>query len=402
MIKSRAVSRVTTTVTDGVSLAGARGDGGRAIARAFEVVARSGPISRAELRASLRIGLSTVTTAVQELVERGYVAESGQRASTGGRPPMLLDLAHELGGVLAVDIGGSNLRFAAADLRGSFGYRATVATANALATHRSLRDVVLTGLDAARTQLAGPVRAVGVSIAGIVDPASGAVTRVDNVRGWQVGDDVEWLRELSGRVLIDNEANLGALGERRALGVGAPADLLFIALGAGIGAGLVLDGALYRGATGAAGEVGLLRLGSHVELERVAAAEALAADYRRRIGARDVRSEDVVERARAGDEDARASLEVVFRELATGIANAVTIVNPAVVVLGGGLARALSDDRFLEPLRQRIAELVPAPPRVVLGRLGAEAALHGAVDWAAEVAVADVVAELQRPAVAHA
>ena len=351
-------------------------DGGRATTRAFEVVARGGPISRAELRASLRIGLSTVTTSVQELVERGYVTESGRRASTGGRPPMLLDVAPELGGVLAVDIGGSNLRFAAADLHGSFGYRATVATANALATRRSLRDVVLAGLEAARAQLAGPVRALAVSIAGIVDPASGAVTRVDNVRGWQAGDDVAWLRDLSARVLIDNEANLGALGERRALGPGAPADLLFVALGAGIGAGLVLGGTLYRGATGAAGEVGLLRVGAQsVELERVVSAGALAA-------ARDV--------------------DAVLRELATGIANAVILVNPSLVVLGGGLAGALADDRVLEPLRRRIAELVPAPPRVVVGRLGAEAALHGAVDWASEVAVADVVAELRRPAVAHA
>jgi predicted NBD/HSP70 family sugar kinase len=370
------------------------------VARAFEVVARHGPISRAALRSSLRIGLSTVTTVVQELVEGGYVAESGQAASTGGRPPRLLDVARDFGGVLAVDIGGSNLRFAAAGLRGAVTYRATVNTANALVARGSLQDALLEGLEAARAQLGGPVRAVAVSIAGIVDPATGAVTRVDNVSGWREGDDLRWLEGLSKRVLIDNEANLGALGERRALGAAAPDDILFVALGAGVGAGLVLDGTLYRGATGAAGEIGLLRLGdTPVELERVASARALAADYSRRTGARDIAPEQVVERAGAGDQDARASLDAVVAELAIGIANAAILLNPSVVVLGGGLA--LAEDRLLEPLRRRMTGLVPAPPPVVLGRLGAEAALVGAVEWAADTAVGDVVAQLQQPAVAR-
>jgi predicted NBD/HSP70 family sugar kinase len=393
------VPRLTTRTVDGASSAAAV-DGGRAVARAFEVVAHSGPISRAALRSRLRIGLSTVTGAVQELVERRYVAESGQAASTGGRPPRLLDLAPTLGGVLAVDVGGSNLRFAAADLRGTFAYRATIATSHALADGKSLQEVVLDGVRAARSQLAGPVRALAVSIAGIVEPATGAVSRVDNVPGWRDGDDLAWLREFSDRVLVDNEANLGALGERRALAPIAVDDVLFVALGAGIGAGLILGGSLYRGATGAAGEIGLLpRAESGVALERVASADALAADYARRTGDRDAAPEDVVARARAGDDDARAAVETVVDELAIGIANAVIVLNPSVVVLGGGLA--LAEDSLLQPLRRRIIDFVPAPPRIVVGRLGAEAALVGAVEWAADVAVADVVTELQRPAMAH-
>ena len=394
------MSRLTTPTLDDARPPASAADGGRAVARAFEVVARNGPISRAALRSSLRIGLSTVTTVVQELVEGRYVAESGQAASTGGRPPRLLDVARDLGGVLAVDIGGSNLRFAAAGLRGNVTYRATVNTANALAARGSLQDALLEGLEAARAQLGGPARAVAVSIAGIVDPATGAVTRVDNVPGWRDGDDLRWLDGLSQRVLIDNEANLGALGERRALGAAAPGDILFVALGAGIGAGLVLDGTLYRGATGAAGEIGLLRLGdTPVELERVASAGALAEDYARRTGTRDIVPEEVVERAEAGDQDARASLDAVVAELASGIANAAIMLNPSVVVLGGGLA--LAEDRLLEPLRRRMTRLVPAPPRVVIGRLGAEAALVGAVEWAADTAIGDVVAQLQHPAVAR-
>src|SRR5581483_4695111 len=101
--KVSAVSRLTTPAPGGGRpLVAAADGGGRAVARAFEVVARTGPISRSALRGTLRIGLSTVTAAVQEVVERGYVAESRQSASTGGGPARLLAVARSIGGVLAL------------------------------------------------------------------------------------------------------------------------------------------------------------------------------------------------------------------------------------------------------------------------------------------------------------
>jgi predicted NBD/HSP70 family sugar kinase len=370
------------------------GDGLRATARAFELVCRHGPLSRSALRSALGVGLSTVTAAVQELVEYGYVVEAGQAASTGGRRPQLLDVAPGLGGVLAVDIGGSNLRFGAADLRGALSYTETCSTSEAVSS-RSLREVVLGRLDVARKELAGPVRAVGVAIAGIVDPDSRRVSRVDHVPGWVDGDDLDWLEPLCSRILVDNEANLGALGERRAVGDDASDHMLFVALGAGVGGGLILGGSLYRGATGAAGEIGMLRRGHEPdELERVASTNALVAAYRQRTGGSELTSEQVVARAAAGEPAAQEALTVALEELAVGIANAVIVLNPEVVVLGGGLARA--DERVLEPLRARISALVPAPPAIRMGSLGTEAALVGAAGWAVDVVVSDFVSELQR------
>lgn len=331
---------------------------------------------------------------MQELVEYGYIVEAGQAASTGGRRPQLLDVAPGLGGVLAVDIGGSNLRFGAADLRGALSYTETLSTPEALA-RRSLRDVVSDRLQVASLQLAGPARAIALSVAGIVEPGSRRVTRVDHVPGWVDGDDLSWLEPLSSRILVDNEANLGALGEQRALGGEASGHVLFVALGAGVGGGLILGGSLYRGATGAAGEIGMLRRGHEPdELERVASTRALVAAYAQHTGAPDVTAEQVVERAAAGEPAAQAALSVALEELAVGIANAVIILNPEVVVLGGGLARA--DERVLEPLRARISALVPAAPAIRMGCLGTEAALAGAAGWAADVVVSDFVSELQR------
>jgi predicted NBD/HSP70 family sugar kinase len=357
-------------------------------------VSRLGPLSRAALRSALGVGLSTVTSAVQELVEHGYVVEAGQAASTGGRRPQLLDVAPALGGVLAVDIGGSNIRFGAGDLHGRLSYTRTLTTPEAV-SGRTLREAVIEGVETARPHLSGPVRAIAVSIAGIVDPRTHSVTHVDHVPGWTEGDDLSWLASLGSRVLIDNEANLGALGERRAAGAEAADHVLFVALGAGVGGGLILGGSLYRGATGAAGELGMMRRADRaIELECVASTRALVAAYLERSGGPDVTAEEVVARAVAGDPAAQAALGQALDELAVGIANAVIVLNPEVVVLGGGLARA--DEGVLAPLRERISALVPAPPAITLGRLGTEAALVGAAEWAAEVAVQDLVGELQR------
>jgi glucokinase len=137
------------------------------------------------------------------------------------------------------------------------------------------------------------------------------------------------------------------------------------------------------------------------ELERIASTRALVSAYRPRTGGSEVvTAEQVVARAAAGEPEAREALRGVLDELAVGIANAVIVLNPAVVVLGGGLARA--DERLLEPLRAQIAALVPAPPAITVGRLGLDAALVGAAGWAAQVAVQELVSELQRRVVAGA
>lgn len=386
--------------TVGISPLGAQGpahtsfaDTGRASMRAFETIVREGRLSRAELRARLRVGLSTITAVAQELLERGVLVEVGRQSSTGGRPPGLLDLAPALGGVFAADIGGANLRWAVADLRGTIVHRATKPTPDG-ATQAELRALLEEGLEEAGRHLEGPARAVAVSISGIVDPETREISRVDNVRGWSDAD-VSWLSRWAPHVLVDNEANLGALGEHRALGDDAPDDLLFVAVGAGIGSGLILGGALHRGASGAAGEIGLLRRGTprrNVVLERVGSAAALVDAYRSAGGEGVEHSEEVVARAAQGDRRAQRALDTVLDELALGLANTVMIVNPRVVVVGGGIAGA--GERMLEPLRARLAEFVPSPPEIVLGRLGPEAALMGAAQWAARMSAADVAAEL--------
>jgi len=131
-----------------------------------------------------------VTGAVQDLFNAGLLVESGRALSTGG-PPEILDVAPDIGGVLATDIGGINVRVAAADCRGTILYRETRSIPDP--SFRRLRSLVIRLNEKARSHLTGPVRAISVAVAGIVDPATGRVSRVDNMPGWPDDSYLSWL-----------------------------------------------------------------------------------------------------------------------------------------------------------------------------------------------------------------
>lgn len=366
-------------------------------AQVLELILQRGPLSRADLRRSIGTSFSMVTIAVQDLFEAGLLVESGRAVSTGGRPPEILDVAPHIGGVMATDIGAINLRVAAADCRGTILFMETRNISQM--SVRRIRSLTVRLNEKARAYLTGPVRAMSVSIAGIVDPVTGRVTRVDNIPEWPDDADLSWLDRFGAPLLVDNEANLAALGEHQS-GIGAGvADMLFVAMGAGIGAGLILNNTLYRGSTGAAGEIGLFRKtdeDSAQWLERRAAPAVIIEAYAARGGGQVTGMEQVFERAAEGDVAATAVVSGMVEELSVGIANAILLCNPALVVIGGGLATA--GEILLSPLRQRIAQLVPAMPRIEPSKLGADAAVLGAVRWATDVAQQQLMNGLDGPA----
>jgi predicted NBD/HSP70 family sugar kinase len=246
----------------------------------------------------------------------------------------------------------------------------------------------------------GDLKAVGIGTPGIVDPASGRVTLAPQLGGWE-GLQLERSarRWFECAILVDNEVHLSLLAERWR---GAARDIdnaLFVQIGVGIGGGILIGGDVYRGAHGAAGEIGYLPLFEAGDgpdglgpFEAAAGGTAYAALGRNaaRPGSallelaggdpEAIDAEIVFAAAAHGDRRARRVLDELLERLARGVSAALVVLNPSTLIVGGGISRAGAD--LLEPLERRIRELVPLPPRVVLSELGDEAVALGAAKLA--------------------
>ena len=364
-----------------------------AVSRAFKLLCEAGSLTRENLRRLLRTSPSTITYAVNSLIERDYVVESGRAGSTGGRPAGVLELSPGLGGVLAVDLGGMRMRVAAADLRGELLTHHTVVTPS---DPSALQRQLVRALGEVRQELAGPVRASCLSIAGVVDPETGEISMTTNIEGWVGGRAPRWLKKFGEPLLVENEANIAAFGEYQRGAARGCRTALFLALGAGVGSGLIIDGQLFRGANGAAGEIGLARLacdGNSAQLEREVAGPALVARYRSLQGGKVDDPVELFHRARQGDAVAATVIGEALDRLSVAVANAILLVDPERVVVGGGLA--VAGDLLVGPLRERVYDLLDTSrPELAISVLGPDAALVGACSLAAQTAVEELASEL--------
>ncbi|GAB3884877.1 hypothetical protein GCM10029964_046610 [Kibdelosporangium lantanae] len=229
----------------------------------------------------------------------------------------------------------------------------------------------------------------------MIDPRTGQV-RVANQHELNGFAAAVNLREALGvPVVVENDVNLAALGEgRRGAGVGLR-DFAFLAVGSGVGAGLVLAGELHRGHNGAAGEIDYVRPGREFEPGSPAADSFLAhAETRlaRTTGSTltsPLTTEAVMAAARAGDDLAVSLVRLEADRIARYAAVLTQVVDLELVIVGGGLG--LNGDLLLDPLRRTLAGLTPYPPRVEVAHLGPSAALTGAVVLALREVLEDLV-----------
>jgi predicted NBD/HSP70 family sugar kinase len=380
-------------------------------AAVLHAIRAGGPVSRAELARLTGLSKPTVNGAVELLLERGFVREADEVADTAPRRPgrrgRLLSFTNSLAHVLGIDIGANKVLALAADLDGH-----VLAAERRRTGDRERRDpeallalvddAVVRALDSSGLSHAD-VKAVGVGTPGVVDPVSGRVSLAPQLAGWEGIRLAERLApRFSCPVHVDNEVRLSLLAERW-WGAARDVDHAFLVqIGVGIGGGVLLDGEVYRGAGGAAGEIGYLPLfdteepsGGLGPFEHAAGGSAFARLGRRAAAASPsalvvlaggdpaaIDAETVFAAAAAGDEVAARVLDELLDRLARGIAAATVVLNPHTVIVGGGVSRA--GERLREPLERRIRALVPVPPRVVLSRLGAEGVALGGVRLALE------------------
>jgi predicted NBD/HSP70 family sugar kinase len=364
----------------------------------LETLRRVGPSSRPQLARMAGLSKPTVSLALANLEGAGLVRPVGPATPSLGRTAMLYEVDPTAGYVVGIDIGRAWIRIAAADLAGHIVARrdernrersatALVRMVSAVA-HGVVAAAGLTWEQVAHTVVGGP---------GVFDPDSDRLLLAPNLPGWSRPGLMSSLREaLPPSVALDNDANLAAVGER-SYGSGRDADtFVYVSIGTGIGMGIIIDGELYRGAHGAAGEVAYLPLPGDGDagadrdarlrgiMEAAASADAVVRTAKRLGMAGASSAKRVFAAARAGDELALAAVESEAERLALIVGTVAAILDPEFVLLGGGVGSNI--DLLRPPLERRLAELTPLGPRVAEGQLGQDAIVLGAVASALDTA----------------
>src|SRR5947209_9607233 len=357
----------------------------------LETIFRKGPITRPEIATATNLSKPTVSAAVSRLEREGLVRASGRRAGQRGRKPVAYVVSSRAGFVVGADIGGSNVRVAAADLFGEplCDLKRSTAKDGSRAVGVQLLEMLSEVIDQASAVHGRPL-ALGISAPGIIDRTSGRVTSLAyNVTPEGGFDPLEVIGDrFDLPVIVENNVNLAAVGEKWfGLARGA-STMVFIAIGAGIGMGIVIDDELVRGAHGAAGEICYLplvgdpynprhRLHGGLEDEIGAAGIVAAFNERRDPGHPGLSSvHEVFELAQAANGAARSVVDHVASRLGTAIATVCAILDPELVVLGGGIG---ASPLLLSPVRGSAAALVPITARIETSLLGERAALPGAI-----------------------
>ncbi|MGH3471127.1 MAG: ROK family protein [Nocardioidaceae bacterium] len=346
-----------------------------------------GAASRADLARISGLSKPTVSLALANLGLTGLVRTSGVRTGVPGPAAMLYEVDPDAGYVMALDLGHRFVRGAVMDITGSI--RAKISL-RAKATSGQGHVAELEELSRTLLGQAGLKRdAISQTILGtpgVYSRDSDSLTLAGLLTGWDTPVVLTTLRQSFGESLvIENDVDAAALAEQ-AYGHGQNADsFAFFSVGTGIGMGLVINGRLHRGAHGVAGEVGFLPIdngaGSDPKDARqrgtfeAAASAAGIVRAARRAGLRGpVSAQHVFAAADRGDERA---LEVVAKEadlVAKAICSVITVADPDLVVLGGGIGRAVG---FGEAVGQRLKEMAPVMPDMRVSALGDDAVLDG-------------------------
>ena len=350
----------------------------------------AGTRRRSQLATATGLSRAAVAQRVDLLIDRGLLVETGTVATERGRPPLTLQLASHTAVVCAVDLGATHATVAVAELGG-----AVLAEATEDLDINDGPQAVLTALHeqigrllAAAGRPAQHVRAISIGVPGPVEASTGTVVRPPIMRGWD-GYRVPGFFEgrYAAPVLVDNDVNMMALGEYAHRP--ATAHLLYVKVGTGIGCGIVSGGLVHRGATGAAGDIGHIRVPGHDDVlchcgntgcvEAVASGAAVAAKLRE-AGLSAEHVADVVRLVAAGDPVARRQVRLAAQRIGDVLASLVSFYNPDTIVLGGSIA-SLHDDLLADIRAAVYRRALPLATRTVAIEttlLGRRAGIEGA------------------------
>lgn len=372
----------------------------------LNVVRQERTISRADIAQRTHLSRTTVSTIVSQLIDEGWLIEIGTGQSKGGRRPILLSLDYGAGYVMGIGAGATHLIALVTDLDAHVLAEAERPFATAEGPETGIAAIVSIGQEVLTQSGVDPSHLVGVGVGvpGPVDHGRGATISPPIMPGWSgvpVRDRLK--QQFHGvPVYLENDANLGALGELH-YGAGQDIDnLAFIKVATGVGCGIIIGGQIYHGHTGAAGEIGHITIdedgppckcGSYGCLEAMVGGMAIA---RRALTAlqagrqttlaqtslgNGLTARDVSRAAAEGDSLSRQLLWDAGRLLGIAVADLINLLNPARVIIGGGVSQA--GELILNPLRetaqQRSMRAAIGGTDIVQASLGRRSTALGAV-----------------------
>jgi predicted NBD/HSP70 family sugar kinase len=358
----------------------------------LETIRAGAPISRAEISRRSGISKPTVSLALHTLLDAGLVREATEPPDGPGYGAVYFEPVADAALVLGLDLGARFVRGAVCDLTGTVRARQDVeltvaAVPDAIGAIERLRSALLdaSGLDPER------VDSVVVGVPGVVEAGSGVLRLAENVAGLEGRPFAEELQSaLELPVTLENDINLAALGEQWQGVARGVDDFVFLSVGTGMGAGVVLRGELHRGRHGATGEIDFALAGIDEPVDP-SAGEGAVSRLASELAGREIDERGVFAAARNGDEGARAVVTEIARRIALHIAPIAAVADVELVVLGGGIGA--NGDLLLDSVSKLLAEWLPFPPRVEGSTLGEAAVLTGALAIGLQAALENVFAK---------
>jgi glucokinase len=369
------------------------------------VMDHESPFTRAELIQATRLSAPTVGSLVSHLIRSGVVRDLGAGPSRGGRRPSCMEFNARHGFIAGIDLGPTRTRLAVADLRGEPLAHDVIETPQKVSAETLLARLATALRSLMREAKVAPDRllAVGAGAPGAVEWDTGVVTFAPNIGHWShvpMRDILE--RELKVPTVVENDVNLAILGERWRGAARGHHTCVYITVGTGIGAGIIVDGLLHRGHHSMAGEIAFMCMGpqfvkarAHRCLEALASLKPLAARWARAGSDPAQWVADLFRGAKNGDKRARKVVEDAALLIGIAVANLSVVVDPSLIVLAGVL---MADDEPLLPAVQKVVkQIVPEPPQMVVSALGKEAPLWGTLLMAANEARRQLRLHLREP-----
>lgn len=326
-------------------------------ARVFHLISKEAPINRSEIAKQLGLSIPTIMKIVDDFMNEGIINENGKGESTGGTRPILYEITKDAYYCIGLDIGRSKINIILTNLKGEIIYN-KVKAVNDFSEPDEIIELMIAGIEQALYKTHIPlnnIMGIGIGMPGIIHSASGIIVYSPNFN-WKNIDLITPLQEKYGLpVMIENSNRTMALGEQW-FGIGKNSDIILcINLGQGIGAAILNRDVIYYGGSGTSGELGhmilekegpLCECGNFGCLQALASGNAIAKKLNKK------EAKEVFDLAKEGDLQAGKVISEAVEYIGMGIANAINILDPELVILSGGIMK--SSDYFWEDLLSNI------------------------------------------------